>query len=49
MGTWVQSLTCVLFLGLDLSIPVKDFLGSDVPDSYLETIIDEADVVRDKR
>jgi len=46
MGTWVQSLTCVL---LDLSIPVKDFLGSDVPDSYLEAIIDEADVVRDKR
>ena len=29
--------------------PVRDFLGEDVPVSYLETIIDDADLKRDKR
>jgi hypothetical protein len=28
---------------------VRDFLGEDVPESYLEAIIDEADILRDKR
>jgi hypothetical protein len=28
---------------------VRDFLGEDVPNSYLESIIEDADILHDKR